>query len=77
MKLSKKLYLYGNTKTIKPYFRTNFFDMETQKRSKGLYWILFFASVAAFFLLYAFKGEMLTLSLPFVVTFFALAMDIM
>jgi len=51
--------------------------METQKRSKGLYWILFFASVAAFFLLYVFKGEMLTLSLPFVVTFFALAMDIM
>jgi hypothetical protein len=51
--------------------------METQKRSKGLYWILFFASVAVFFLLLAFKGEMLTLALPFVVTFFALAMDIM
>jgi len=51
--------------------------METQKRSKGLYWLLFFASVAAFFLLLTFKGEMLTLALPFVVTFFALAMDIM
>ncbi len=50
--------------------------MQTQKRSRGLYWILFFASVLAFILVYMFKGELLTLTLPFVCTFFVLAMDI-
>ncbi|MGZ8534984.1 MAG: hypothetical protein ACXWV4_05570 [Flavitalea sp.] len=50
--------------------------METTKRSRGLYWVLFFVSVAAFFLALAFKGEILTMTLPFVCTFFVLAMDI-
>lgn len=50
--------------------------MET-KKSTGLYWILFFLSVISFFVLYAFQGELLTLSLPFIFTFFAKAMDIM
>jgi hypothetical protein len=50
--------------------------MET-KKSTGLYWVLFFLSVIVFFVLYAFKGELLTLSLPFICTFFAKAMNIM
>jgi len=51
--------------------------METQRKSTGLYWLLFFASCAAFVLLLMFKGQLVTLSLPFIVTFFAKAMDIM
>jgi len=51
--------------------------METAKKSTGLYWVLFFLSVIAFFVLLTFKGELVTLSLPFVCTFFAKAMDIM
>lgn len=51
--------------------------METTKQSPALYWVLFVLSVLAFFLLLAFKGELLTLSLPFVCTFFAKAMNIM
>lgn len=51
--------------------------METTKKSTGLYWILFALSVVGFVLLYMFKGELLTLSLPFICTFFAKAMDIM
>lgn len=52
-------------------------EMDTTKKNTGLYWILFFLSVISFFLLLEFKGELLTLSLPFVCTFFAKAMDIM
>ncbi len=51
--------------------------MEKTKKSTGLYWILFFLSVISFFVVYHFKGEMLTLTLPFICTFFAKAMDIM
>ncbi len=41
-----------------------------------MYWLLFFASCLAFVLAFMFKGEVLTLTLPFVCTFFVLAMDI-
>jgi len=51
--------------------------MENTKKSTGLYWILFFLSVICFFVLLEYKGELLTLSLPFICTFFAKAMDIM
>ena len=51
--------------------------MEATKKSNALYWILFFLSVLSFFLLLQFKGELLTLSLPFICTFFAKALDIM
>lgn len=51
--------------------------METQRKSRAIYWVLFFLSVLAFVLLYMFKGELLTLTLPFIFTFFVLAMDIM
>jgi hypothetical protein len=51
--------------------------METAKRSKGLYWVLFLLSVAAFFGVYAIGGGYCSLVLPFNVTFFALALDLM
>ncbi|MBA4166917.1 MAG: hypothetical protein H0X41_05145 [Chitinophagaceae bacterium] len=51
--------------------------METTKKSTGIYWILFFLSVISFFVLLEFKGELLTLTLPFICTSFAKAMDIM
>lgn len=49
----------------------------TNKRSKGLYWILFLISVAAFFGVYAIGGGYCSMVLPFNVTFFALALDLM
>jgi hypothetical protein len=52
-------------------------SMETTKKSTALYWIFFFLSVICFFLALAFKGELLTLTLPFICTSFAKAMDIM
>lgn len=54
--------------------------METQgiqKKSRGLYWLLFFASIAAFILLMIYKREMTPLCLPFIVTFFSKALNIM
>lgn len=51
--------------------------MDTSRKQTTLYWILFFVSVIAFFVLLAFKGELLTLTLPFICTFFAKAMDIL
>ncbi|HVK50090.1 MAG TPA: hypothetical protein VM488_19640 [Pseudobacter sp.] len=49
----------------------------TSRKYKGLYWLLFFAFTALF--LYAtvvHPWEYLTMILPFVCTFFVLAMDI-
>jgi hypothetical protein len=51
--------------------------METAKKSKGLYWILFLISVAAFFGVYAWAGGYCSMVLPFNVTLFAMAMDLM
>jgi hypothetical protein len=51
--------------------------MESTKKSTGLYWILFFASVAAFFGVYAIGGGYCSMVLPFNCTFFAKAMDLM
>jgi hypothetical protein len=50
--------------------------MEAKRSSRGLYWILFFISVAALALAIATHWPWLTLILPFVTTFFVLAMDI-
>ncbi len=58
------------------YFCRKFFLMEMQKRNKGLYWILFFISVAVLILTVATHWPWLTLVMPFVFTFFVLAMDI-
>lgn len=51
--------------------------MDTARKQTGLYWILFILSVIAFFVTLEFKGELVTLTLPFVCTFFAKAMDIL
>ncbi len=51
--------------------------METSKKSTGLYWVLFLASVAAFFLVYKTGGGYCSMVLPFNVTFFAKALDLM
>ena len=50
--------------------------MDNTKKNTTLDWILFFLSVITFFLVLQFKGEMVTMTLPFVCTFFAKAMDI-
>jgi hypothetical protein len=51
--------------------------MDDARKQTTMYWILFFVSVIAFVLLLQFKGELVTLTLPFVCTFFAKAMDIL
>jgi hypothetical protein len=51
--------------------------MENTKKAKGLYWFLFILSVIAFYVLYQFIGGVSILVLPFNVTFFAKALDIM
>jgi hypothetical protein len=52
-------------------------QMDTTAKQTRLYWLLFFISVIVFFLVLQFKGELVTLTLPFVCTFFAKAMDIL
>ncbi len=52
-------------------------NMENVKKSTALYWFLFVLSVAAFFILYQFIGGVCILTLPFVCTYFAKALDIM
>lgn len=49
----------------------------TKKRSTGLYWILFFISIGVFFGVYAVAGGYCSMILPFNVTLFALALDLM
>lgn len=51
--------------------------MENTKKSTGLYWFLFLLSVVAFFGLYQVIGGVTILTLPFVCTYFAKALDIM
>jgi hypothetical protein len=58
-------------------FSRKFLQMDSARKQTTLYWILFFISVIAFFVVLQFKGEMVTLTLPFVCTFFAKAMDIL
>ena len=51
--------------------------METEKKSRGIYWILFLISIVAFFGVYAIGGGYCSLILPFNVTFFAMALDLL
>ncbi|MEO6253137.1 MAG: hypothetical protein ABIO79_07530 [Ferruginibacter sp.] len=52
--------------------------METTKKRTGLYWILFLISVALFFIvLFSPMASWVSMILPFNVTFFALALDLM
>ena len=57
-------------------FLHKIFIMEVKRSNKGLYWILFFISAAALALAIATHWPWLTMILPFVTTFFVLAMDI-
>lgn len=50
---------------------------QQQKKSTGLYWLLFLASTALLLFGIWAHWEYLTLILPFQVTFFAKALDIM
>jgi hypothetical protein len=52
--------------------------METTKKRTGLYWILFLISVVLFFVvLWSPFGSYVSMMLPFNVTLFALALDLM
>ncbi len=51
--------------------------MATAKTSRGIYWILFLISVVGFFAVYAVAGGYCSLVLPFNVTLFAMALDLM
>jgi len=51
--------------------------MENTKKSTALYWVLFFLSIATFFGVYSIGGGYCSMILPFNVTFFAMAMDLM
>jgi hypothetical protein len=52
--------------------------METTKKKTGLFWILFILSVVAFIVVYKSPiGAYCSMVLPFNVTFFAKALDIM
>lgn len=51
--------------------------MQTARKNKGLYWILFLLSVGAFFAVYQMAGGYCSMVLPFNVTFFAMALDLM
>jgi hypothetical protein len=51
--------------------------METTKKSRGLYWLLFFVSIAVFFWVYQVGGGYCSMILPFNVTLFAAALDLM
>ena len=51
--------------------------METTKKSKGIYWIAFMVSLVAFFGVYAIGGGYCSMVLPFVVTSFAMALDLL
>lgn len=46
------------------------------KKSRGLYWLLFLLSLVVFFLVYTFAGNFITVTLPFVFYFFVKALDI-
>jgi hypothetical protein len=61
-----------------PYLRKKFQTMETTKKSTAVSWILFFVSVAACVAMY-FSDSLanyITATLPFIVYFFAKALDL-
>ncbi len=62
--------------TPAPLFLHKFHPMEVNRRSKGKYWLLFFLSTAALIAAIALHWPWLTLIIPFVTTFFVLAMDL-
>jgi len=77
MKIVKYLLAAFKILSVLPYFCQNYLRMETTKKSTGLYWILFFASLAASVIVYKVGGGYCSMVLPFNVTFFAKAMDLL
>jgi len=77
------LFNYFNSKKACVYFfylifAKNNLQMETtKKRSRGIYWLLFLVSIGVFFWVYQIGGGYCSMILPFNVTFFALALDLM
>jgi hypothetical protein len=53
------------------------YNMQTARKNKGLYWVLFLLSVGAFFAVYQMAGGYCSMVLPFNVTLFAMALDLM
>jgi hypothetical protein len=51
--------------------------METTKKSTGKYWIGFFVSLVVFAFVYKIGGGYCSMILPFNVTFFAMAMNLL
>lgn len=51
--------------------------MATTKKSTGLYWLLFLLSIGVFFWVYSIGGGYCSMILPFNVTFFALALNLL
>lgn len=68
-----KLY-FAFRKAFLTFAKTN--TMAETTKNKGLMWILFFISTAAFLFAIVAHWPWLTLILPFVTTFFVKAMDI-
>jgi hypothetical protein len=60
-----------------PIFVKIILTMETTKKSTGLYWILFFVSVAASVFVYKIGGGYCSMVLPFNLTFLTKALDLM
>lgn len=61
---------------LSPYFCANSFCTMANKRPKGLYMLLFLLSTAALGAAIFYRWEYLTLIIPFVCTYFVLALDI-
>jgi hypothetical protein len=59
-----------------PIFLQKLISMDVKRKSRGLYWLLFFISSAALAVAIMTHWPWLTLLIPFVTTFFVLAMDI-
>jgi hypothetical protein len=51
--------------------------MQKAKKSTGIYWILFLLSIGVFFWTYSVAGGYCSMILPFNVTFFAMALDLL
>jgi hypothetical protein len=51
--------------------------MQKAKKSTGIFWLLFLLSLGAFYYVYQIGGGYCSMVLPFNVTFFAMAMDLM
>jgi hypothetical protein len=63
--------------TVPLIFAKNLIMEQTQKKSTTLYWILFFVSVAAFFVMYYSPfANYITATLPFICYYLVKAMDL-